>query len=138
MSRRWTTNADGPEDRRGTDPEWRMRNRLTRLAARMSGKHVDRLADTLEALPTRIGAPILTAWNTKKDLLDLLATARTRPYRELVHRLLRRFYTRCADSDLPELHRLATTIETWWPQILAFLTTGITRPRFVKVIKAIG
>ncbi|MEV0217802.1 transposase [Micromonospora sp. NPDC050695] len=27
---------------------------------------------------------------------------------------------------MPELHRLATTIETWWPQIHAFLTTGIT------------
>lgn len=111
---------------RGSDPEWRMRNRLTRSAARMSGKHVDRLVDTLDALPTAIGAPILAAWNAKEDLLDLLATARTRPDRERVHRLLRRFYTRCAASDLPELHRLATTIETWWPQINAFLTTGIT------------
>jgi transposase len=48
------------------------------------------------------------------------------PDREHVHRLLRRFYTRCATSELAELHRLATTIETWWPQIHAFLTTGIT------------
>ncbi|MFE9960165.1 ISL3 family transposase [Micromonospora sp. NPDC005299] len=111
---------------RGTDPEWRMRNRLTRSAARMHGKHVDRLVDTLETLPTTIGAPILAAWNAKEDLLDLLATARTHPNREHVHRLLRRFYTRCAATDLPELHRLATTIETWWPHIHAFLTTGIT------------
>jgi transposase len=111
---------------RGTDPEWRMRNRLTRSAARMPGRHVDRLVDTLEALPAAIGAPILTAWNAKEDLLDLLATTRTQPDREHVHRLLNHFYTRCAASDLPELHRLATTIETWWPQILALLTTGIT------------
>jgi transposase len=111
---------------RGTDPEWQIRNRLTRSAARMNGKHVDRLADTLDTLPAKIGAPILTAWNAKEDLLDLLATTRTQPDRELLHRLLHRFYTRCAASDLPELHRLATTIETWWPQILAFLTTGIT------------
>ncbi|MEU5725882.1 transposase [Micromonospora sp. NPDC047738] len=27
---------------------------------------------------------------------------------------------------MAELHRLATTIETWWPQIHAFLHTGIT------------
>jgi transposase len=27
---------------------------------------------------------------------------------------------------LLELHRLATTIETWWPEILALLHTGIT------------
>jgi transposase len=42
------------------------------------------------------------------------------------HQLLHRFYTRCAASDLPELHWLATTIQTWWPDILATLTTGIT------------
>jgi transposase len=125
VGRRMTLTQRGRRGR-GSDPEWRMRNRLTRSAARMSGKHVDRLADTLEALPATIGAPILTAWNAKEDLLDLLALARTRPDRKLIHRLLRRFYTRCAASDLPELHRLATTIETWWPQINAFLTTGIT------------
>ena len=32
----------------------------------------------------------------------------------------------CAATNLLELHRLATTIETWWPEILAFLHTGIT------------
>jgi hypothetical protein len=90
-----------------------------RPARRPSGQH-------LTALPTRIGALILAAWNAKEDLLDLLALASTHPDRETVNRLLHRFYTRCAATDLPELHRLATTIETWWPQILAFLHTGIT------------
>ncbi|WUJ03066.1 transposase [Actinoplanes sp. NBC_00393] len=70
--------------------------------------------------------PILAAWNAKEDLLDLLALARTHPNRETIARLLHRFYTRCADPDLLELHRHATTIETWWPEILAFLHTGIT------------
>jgi transposase len=125
VRRRMTLNQRGRRGR-GSDPECRMRNRLTRSAARMSGKHVDRLVDTLQSLPTTIGAPILAVWNAKEDLLDLLAIARTQPNREHVHRLLHRFYTRCAASDLPELHRLATTIETWWPQIHAFLTTGIT------------
>ncbi|MGC5033965.1 ISL3 family transposase [Micromonospora sp. DT229] len=125
VRRRMTLTQRGRRGR-ASDPEWRMRNRLTRSAARMSGKHVDRLVDTLDALPAAIGAPILAAWNAKEDLLDLLAVARTQPNREHVHRLLDRFYTRCAASDLPELHRLATTIETWWPQIHAFLTTGIT------------
>jgi transposase len=92
----------------------------------MRAEHVDRLTDTLDSLPAMIGAPILTAWNAKEDLLDLLATARTQPDRETVVRLLHRFYTRCANSDLLELHRLATTIQTWWPEILAFLHTGIT------------
>ncbi len=124
--RRRTTCTQRGRRGRGSDPEWRIRNRLTRSAARMPGRHVDRLVDTLDALPAAIGAAILAAWNAKEDLLDLLATGRTQPDREHVHRLLRRFYTRCAEADLPELHRLATTIETWWPQIHAFLTTGIT------------
>nr|WP_240670211.1 transposase [Actinoplanes solisilvae] len=111
---------------RATDPEWQQRNRLTRSVSRMRGEPVDRLTDTLESLPTKIGAPILTAQNAKEDLLDLPALARTHPNRETAARLLHRFYTRCADSDLLELHRPATTIETWWPEVLAFLHTGIT------------
>ncbi|MEU8327577.1 hypothetical protein [Micromonospora sp. NPDC048839] len=55
----------------------------------------------------------------KEDLLDPFATARTQPSREHVHRLLHRLYGRCASSNLPELHRLATTSETWWPYIHA-------------------
>ena len=111
---------------RATDPEWQQRNRLTRSAARMRTEHVDRLTDTLSNLPAKIGQPILAAWNAKEDLLDLLALARTRPDRETIARLLHRFYARCAATNLLELHRLATTIETWWPEILAFLHTGIT------------
>ncbi len=88
----------------------------------MRAEHVDDLA----ALPARIGAPILAAWNAKEDLLDLLALARVNPNRERVAELLYRFYRRCAHADLPELARLATTVQTWWPQILAFLHTGIT------------
>ena len=30
-----------------------------------------------------------------------------------------RFYTRCAHAGLPELERLATTVETWRPEIEA-------------------
>lgn len=26
----------------------------------------------------------------------------------------------------PELQRLATTIDAWWPEVLGFLTTGVT------------
>jgi transposase len=43
----------------------------------------------------------------------------------IAHRLTR-FYTRCADSGIPELERLATTVSTWWPCIEAFLQTNIT------------
>jgi transposase len=92
----------------------------------MGAEHVDELVDDLTALPAAIGVPILAAWNAKEDLLDLLATARTHPNREQVAALLCQFYRRCAAAGLPELERLAGTMETWWPEILTFLTTGIT------------
>src|SRR5690606_3676177 len=122
---RVTVQVRGRRGRKG-NREWELRNRLTRNAARMRAEHVDDLQAELAALPARIGGPILAAWNAKEDLLDLLALARTDPDRERVAVLLDRFYRRCANTDLPELHRLATTIETWWPQILAFIRTGIT------------
>jgi hypothetical protein len=53
------------------------------------------MIDDLMALPKRLGAPSLTAWNAKEDLLDVLALARTHPDR------LFRFYDRCAASGLP-------------------------------------
>ena len=39
------------------------------------------------------------------------------------HRL-ERFYWACADTDLPELHRLGRTIAAWENQLLAYFTTG--------------
>ncbi len=56
----------------------------------------------------------------------LLTTARTRGQRSDVAHRLTRFYSWCARSDIPELERLAATVDAWWPQILAFLQTGIT------------
>jgi transposase len=125
IRRRVTVQVRGRRGRTG-DREWDLRNRLTRSASRMRAERVDQLCDDLAQLPAGISVPILSAWNAKEDLHDLLALARTHPNREHVARLLHRFYQRCADSCLPELARLATTVQTWWPQILAFLHTGIT------------
>jgi len=125
IRRRVTVQARGRRGRKG-NREWELRNRLTRSAARMRGEHVDALLDELSRLPAAIATPILAAWNAKEDLLDLLALARTNPERQHVARRLHRFYRRCADAGVAELERLATTVETWWPQILAFLHTGIT------------
>jgi transposase len=99
-----------------------LRNRLTRCAARMHANRLAPMVDDLAALGP-IGAPILAAGNAKEDLLDL---AHAHPDRATIAQRLHRFYTRRADAGLPELERLATTVETWWPQILAFIHTGIT------------
>ncbi len=124
IRRRLTIQHRGRRGRKG-NREWELRNRLTRSAARMHADHLDPMVDDLHALG-RLGADILTAWNAKEDLLDVLALARTHPDRTVIADRLHRFYTRCADSGLPELERLATTVETWWPEILAFIHTGIT------------
>ncbi|MGP3966041.1 ISL3 family transposase [Nonomuraea sp. 3N208] len=125
IRRRLTVQVRGRRGRKG-NREWELRNRLTRSAARMHGAQLDPMIDDLMALPKRLGAPILAAWNAKEDLLDVLALARTHPDRTVIAGRLFRFYDRCAASGLPELERLASTIETWWPEILAFIQTGIT------------
>ncbi|MEV8517679.1 transposase [Dactylosporangium sp. NPDC051484] len=85
----------------------------------MRGEHADALLDEPADLPAPTGAPI--------------ATARTHPDREEVRDLPHRFYRRYADADLPELERLATTVETWRLEILAFPHSGITN-RVIKTI----
>ena len=48
------------------------------------------------------------------------------------------------DSQIPELLTLATTIDTWWPEINAFIATGITNARtegynrLVKQVKRVA
>jgi transposase len=71
---------------------------------------------------------ILTAWIAKEELRSLLATAdRGGQRHDIAHRLTK-FYTWCAGpaAHLPEVQRLAATIEAWWPEVLGFLTTGVT------------
>ncbi|MER6578261.1 transposase [Nonomuraea sp. NPDC001023] len=125
---RVTVQVRGRRGRKG-NREWERRNRLPRSAARMHGSQLDPMVDDLMALPRRIAVPVLAAWNAKEDLLDLLSLARTYPARTVVAGRLFRFYNRCAASGLPEFERLASTIETWWPEILAFIQTGIANAR---------
>ena len=125
VRRRLTVAVRGRRGRKG-NREWELRNRLMRSAARMHCSQLDPMIDDLMALPQRLGAPILAAWNAKEDLLDVLALARAHPDRTVIADRLFRFYDRCAASGLPELERLAGTIEAWWPEILAFIRTGIT------------
>lgn len=125
VRRRVTVLVRGRRGRKG-NREWELRNRLTRSAARMHADHLDPMVEDLQALPKRIGIPILAAWNVKEDLLDLLALHGTGADRATICRLLVRFYESAGASGLPEMERLATTVSTWWPQICAAITTGVT------------
>jgi transposase len=110
---------------RAADPEYGIRRRLLRNREDLTDT---KLADMWNRL-IDLGAPgeqILTAWIAKENLRELLALARTHPARHEISARLHAFYQWCADADIPELHRLAGTIEAWWPQIEAFLHTGVT------------
>ena len=83
---------------------------------------------------------ILAAYIAKEELRQLLAAAYGRGDDGEIRSRLYRFYSWCATTNIPELHRLATTIETWWPAILAFLHTGLTNARtegFNRLIKQV-
>ncbi|PZS35218.1 MAG: hypothetical protein DLM58_04255 [Pseudonocardiales bacterium] len=62
----------------------------------------------------------------RKKPRTLLATAKTGAVRSNIAHRLTRFYTWCTNSGIGELTRPASTIEVWWPEIEAFLRTGIT------------
>jgi transposase len=125
VRRRVTVQQRGRRGRKG-NREWELRNRLTRSAARMHANQLDPMVDDLKTLPKKIGEPILAAWNCKEDLMDLLALHGTGANRTTISARLTAFYESAAASGLPEMERLAGTISTWWPEILAAITTGIT------------
>jgi len=110
---------------RASDPEYAIRNLLRANRENLSARAFAKLWNTLIDL----GAPgltILKAWIAKEELRRLLALARTNANPSTISHRLYRFYTWCADAGIPDLERLATTINTWWPAIDAFLHTGIT------------
>jgi transposase len=136
VRRRVTVQQRGRRGRKG-NREWEVRNRLTRSASRMHANHLDAMVDDLNKLPKKIGQPILAAWNCKEDLMDLLALHGTGANRVEIGRALIRFYESAAASGLPEIERLATTVSTWWPEILAGITTGITNAASEGINRAI-
>lgn len=76
---------------------------------------------------------ILHAYAVKENLRQLLAVAPTPgtsvPDRSVISHRLWRFLDLAAATDSPEVHRLAATIETWWPAVEAGLLTGHSNAR---------
>ena len=123
VRRRVTVDTTG---KRGTakDPIWAKRTRLLRGYERLSREQFTTMWNGLiDNDPT---GQILTTWIGKEELRTLLATAKTGGNRPDVAHQLFRFNTWCADSGVPELERLAGTIENWWPEVLGFLQTNTT------------
>lgn len=116
-------------DRRGrtSDPAWANRRLLLRGRERLSPRAMARMWNgCMDNDPT---GQILTAWIAKEELRDLCATAATGGHRPEISARLWAFYDWCAAADIPEVTTLAETIETWWPAVEVFLTTGLTNAR---------
>jgi transposase len=124
VRRRVTAKLRGRRVRKD-DPEYGLRRRLLRNREDLTGEKFtdmwNRLVDLGQA-----GEEILAAWIAKEELRTLLSLARTGASRHQISHRLWTFYQWCADTDITELHRLARTIQAWWPQIEAFIHTGIT------------
>jgi transposase len=136
VRRRVTTVLRGRRGR-SSDPEWKVRNLLRRNREALSPRAFEKLWNTLIDLGGP-GTTILTAWIAKDRLRQVLALAGTGADRSVISHRLYRFYTWCAEAGIPELERLAATIETWWPCIEAFLHTQITNAKsegYNRVVK---
>lgn len=130
------------EGRRGRkiDPAWRVRRRLLTGYERLRLETFTGMWNTLIDTGDP-GVEILSAWVVKEDLRTLLALAGTNPLRPQIRGRLAAFYDHAADSTAPEVHRLAATVEAWWPAIEAGLRTGYSNARsegYNRLAKHVG
>jgi len=131
-------------DRRGRriDPEWANRRRLLRARERLSQNTFVKMWNRIQNEDP--SAQILSAWIAKEELRTLLSTVRVGGDAHLTRHRLHQFLTWCIDSQIPELLTLAATVDHWWPEINAFVTTGITNARtegynrLLKQVKRVG
>lgn len=113
---------------RAVDPAWQLRRRLLTAHERLRPETFARMWNTLIDTGDP-GIEILHAYVVKEDLRALLALSGTNPDRREIRARLDEFYRRAAASISPEVHRLAATVEAWWPAVEAAITTGLSNAR---------
>ncbi len=94
------------------------------IQAAWAGKEL--LRQLLDALPASSG-PLVVDPRRDPAPASRRTAASLRPYE--VRARLGRFYDLAAQADVPELERLASTVETWWPAIEVYLRLRITNAR---------
>jgi hypothetical protein len=125
--------------RPGHRAEWAGRRRLLLAYERLTPDAFTRLWNALIDAGEP-GIEILHAYTVKEELRRLLALPPGADPEVISHRLWR-FYSQAAASESPEVHRLAETIEAWWPAVLASITTGYTNARsegYNRLAKHVG
>ena len=114
---------------RSGDPEYGIKNLLTRNLENLTAAQFAKIIDTLDA--DAAGQQIAAAWIAKEKLRDVLnlrarVTGSTPCERNIRDRLFA-FYHWCAQhEDIPELVSLAKTIARWEDHIVCAVLTGMT------------
>jgi transposase len=113
-----------------SDKQWRRLRTLLatddptcEIQAAWAGKEL--LRQLLDALPASSG-PLVVDPRRDPAPASRPAAPGLRPHE--VRARLARFYDLAARAQVPELERLASTIETWWPAIEAYLRLRVTTP----------
>jgi len=104
---------------RRDDPLYRIRRVLRRGAEHLTERAWERLLAGLDAGDD--DEQIGKAWIAAQDLRRIYQRATDR---DTAQRRLHRWFEHCADSNVPELHRLARTIDAWREEFLAYFSTG--------------
>lgn len=117
VRRRVQQDSTGHRGRTG-DPLYGIRRLLRRRADRLSEHAWARLLAGLDA--GDVNEQIGLTWIAAQDLCRLYQ-CRTRSSAE---QHLHRWLTHCADADVPELKRLARTLDSWRTELLAYFDTG--------------
>jgi len=84
---------------------------------------------------------LVAAWITKELLRKVLACKYRGGLRYQICSALDAFYTFAAACKVPEIHTLATTVDTWQQPIIAAIDTGLTKARsegYNRIVKHIG
>lgn len=119
---------------RGGDPLYGIRRVLLRGAEAHTTRSYARLLAGLDACdPNR---EVAAAWIAAQELRHVYAAPDLARARARLHR----FYWACADTDVPELHRLGRTIAAWQDQLLAYFSNGPTEAvnLLIKRVKRVG
>jgi transposase len=103
---------------RKNDPLYSIRRVLRRGHEHLTDVAWERLMAGLDA--GDVDGQVAAAWIAAQDL-RLIYRAHTR---ENAERRLHRWLVHCADSEVPELHRLARTIDSWREELLAYFDTA--------------
>jgi len=125
---------------RRDDPLYRIRRVLRRSAEHLTETAWERLLAGLDAGDS--DEQIGRTWIAAQDLRLIYQRAHDR---DSAQRRLHAWLVHCADSGVPELHRLAKTIDAWREEFLAYFTTsGVSNGPtegmnlLIKKIKRVG